>query len=110
MACGVNAFHSVVLRERPDFALQFRGGDLPFGVEITQLFPDESHVRLNLPLRVSTRSRRTWTTSASGYSPTLSFVPTWVTHNRLLVEAGLRPWTPAFSHGALAGDPGVRRG
>lgn len=48
MAYDVNAFHSVVPRERPDFALQFRDGDLPFGVEITQLFPDESHARLNL--------------------------------------------------------------
>lgn len=48
MAYDVNAFHSVVPRERPDFALQFRDGDLPFGVEITQLFPDESHARPNL--------------------------------------------------------------
>jgi hypothetical protein len=42
-------FQTVTPRERPDFALVPHGRHaLPFGVEVTQLFPDQSHARLNL--------------------------------------------------------------
>jgi hypothetical protein len=41
-------FHTVVPSERPDFLLQHWPSARPFGVEVTQLFPSESHARLNL--------------------------------------------------------------
>lgn len=48
MAYDLSKFARVEARERPDFALCRSGKDTPFGVEITQLFPNESHARLNL--------------------------------------------------------------
>jgi len=41
-------YSSVEERERPDFALVRNRKSRPFGVEVTQLFPTESHARLNL--------------------------------------------------------------
>lgn len=48
MVYDLSEFHSVTARERPDFALARRADDKPFGVEVTQLFIDESQARFNL--------------------------------------------------------------
>ncbi|MEV6880298.1 hypothetical protein [Amycolatopsis sp. NPDC051128] len=48
MAYDLSSFHSIIPRERPDFALTRRAGGRPFGVEITQLFIHESQARFNL--------------------------------------------------------------
>lgn len=47
MAYDLSRFSSVIPRERPDFALTNQSGT-PFGVEVTQLFVNESQARLNL--------------------------------------------------------------
>jgi hypothetical protein len=44
----LSSFHSVIPRERPDFALLQWAGSKPFGVEVTQLFVNESDARLHL--------------------------------------------------------------
>jgi hypothetical protein len=48
MAYDLSGFHSVIPRERPDFALTHWADSKPFGVEITQLFIHESQARFNL--------------------------------------------------------------
>jgi hypothetical protein len=48
MAYDLSWFHHVNPRERPDFALTNREGRKAFGVEITQLFINESQARLNM--------------------------------------------------------------
>jgi hypothetical protein len=48
MAYDLSRFQSVIPRERPDFALALRLGGRPFGVEVTQLFFNESEARLHL--------------------------------------------------------------
>jgi hypothetical protein len=48
MAYDLTAYHVVEPGERPDFALARSENSTPFGVEITQLFPNESIARLNL--------------------------------------------------------------
>lgn len=48
MAYDLAAFARVEPRERPDFALSDGGSGAVFGVEVTQIFPSESHARLNL--------------------------------------------------------------
>lgn len=48
MAYQVSRFHSVNPSERPDFELFHRVNTKPFGVEITQLFINESIARFNL--------------------------------------------------------------
>ena len=47
MAYDLSCFQSMTPRERPDFALAHQSGR-PFGVEVTQLFVNESQARLNL--------------------------------------------------------------
>ena len=46
MAYDLSRFQSVTPRERPDFALAHESGR-PFGVEVTQLFVNESQARLS---------------------------------------------------------------
>lgn len=48
MAYDLSRLDLVEARERPDFSLCRSGSEAPFGVEITQLFPNESQARLNL--------------------------------------------------------------
>jgi hypothetical protein len=48
MAYDLTAYHAVEPGERPDFVLARFENSTPFGVEITQLFPNESIARLNL--------------------------------------------------------------
>lgn len=48
MAYDLTAYHAVEPGERPDFVLFRFENSIPFGVEITQLFPNESIARLNL--------------------------------------------------------------
>lgn len=48
MVYSVSRFHSVTPNERPDFELVHRVNMKPFGVEITQLFVNESIARFNL--------------------------------------------------------------
>lgn len=48
MAYDLSGFVRIEPGERPDFALARANNETPFGVEITQLFPNESHARLNL--------------------------------------------------------------
>lgn len=48
MVFKIDEFCDVVPGERPDFTLRRTPISLPFGVEVTQLFPNESLARLNL--------------------------------------------------------------
>jgi hypothetical protein len=48
MVFKIDEFTDVVPGERPDFTLRRTPTSLPFGVEITQLFPNQSLARLNL--------------------------------------------------------------
>ncbi len=48
MAFNLDEFTEVQPGERPDFTLRRTPASQPFGVEVTQLFPNESLVRLNL--------------------------------------------------------------
>src|SRR5687767_1964051 len=48
MAYDLDTFHRVVDQERPDFALTRFEDDMPFGVEVTQLFVSQSHARMHL--------------------------------------------------------------
>ena len=61
MAYNLADFARVEPRERPDFALSRTVGATAFGVEITQIFPNESHARLNL---VSGYHHRLWSGGA----------------------------------------------
>ena len=48
MAYDLSRLHEVTPCERPDFALVHTPNSDPFGVEVTQLFANESLARLNL--------------------------------------------------------------
>ncbi len=48
MVFNPDDFDEVEAGERPDFTLRRTPASLPFGVEVTQLFPNESLARLNL--------------------------------------------------------------
>jgi hypothetical protein len=48
MVYDLGDFLEVVEQERPDFTIRLSGFDLRFGVEVTQMFPNESIARLNL--------------------------------------------------------------
>lgn len=48
MVFNLDEFAEVEPGERPDFTLRRAAASLPFGVEVTQLFPNESLARLNL--------------------------------------------------------------
>lgn len=61
MAYNLADFARVEPRERPDFALSRTVRATAFGVEITQIFPNESHARLNL---VSGYHHRLWSGGA----------------------------------------------
>jgi hypothetical protein len=48
MVFNLDEFAEVKPAERPDFTLRRTAASLPFGVEVTQLFPNESMARLDL--------------------------------------------------------------